>query len=313
MGFDPADDGNDGFGLVAVLVFMLIVSAVVVPFALTARTRLMIAGNEMEHERLSMVADGLVNVVASELFDDQAATKLPQNAEPARCHSGQFSYELTIQDHSGLIDLNAASDQLLTQGVASLGFAPQTAGEIAKAIVTFRGPPNAFAAGVQPQSSLGPRQNKFAAFESVSELQEFSALAAIPLRDLYGAFTVDLKQGSIALAKAPRRLRTIVTGTSPDGQQDGQQEGQQEGQPGGEDNGGTVYTVEVTARRDGSGIVGQAGLVVEKSPLMATGFRRVSSMPAAEIGAAEPTASAPTTACDRLFGGAVAQLLGQWS
>ncbi|TGQ73017.1 general secretion pathway protein GspK [Mesorhizobium sp. M00.F.Ca.ET.186.01.1.1] len=303
MASDPTDDGNEGFGLVAVLVFMLIVSAVVAPFALTARTRLMIAGNEMEHERLSMVADGLVNVVASELFDGSAAQKLPQNAEPARCHSGQFSFDLTVQDHSGLIDLNAASDQLLTQGVASFGFPPQMAEEIAKAIVTFRGPPNAFAAGTQPQSSLGPRQNKFAPFESVSELQEFSALASIPLRDLYGAFTVDLKQGSIVLAKAPKRLRTLVTGTSPNGQQDGQQE----------NSGGTVYTIEVTARRDGSGITGQAGMVVEKSALIDTGFRRVSSMPAAEIGAAGSTASVPTIACDRLFGSAVAQILARWS
>jgi len=260
----------------------------------------MIASNETEHQRLSMVADGLVNVVASELFEGSATIKLPQNAEPARCHAGHFNFDLRIQDHRGLIDLNAANDELLTQGVASFGFNPQAAAEIGKAIVTFRGPPNAFAAAAQPRSSLGPSQNKFAAFESVSELQEFSALASIPLRDLYDVFTVNLRQGSIVLAKAPKRLRNFVNTGSQDSQPDGS-----------DDSGGAVYTIEVIARRDGSGIAGQAGFVVEKSALAGAGFIRVSRMPAVEVDEVGP--ATPTITCDGLFGGAVAQTLGRWS
>ncbi|TPM16327.1 general secretion pathway protein GspK [Mesorhizobium sp. B2-3-5] len=302
MVFDSTRDENEGFALVAVLVFMLIVSAVVVPFALSARTRLMIASNEMEHDRLSMVADGLVNVVASELFDGSAVKGVPLDAEPARCRSGHLSFDLRVQDHRGLIDLNAASDTLLTQGMASFGFDPQKAEEIAKAIVTSRGPPNAFASNIQPQSSLGPKQNKFAAFESVSELQEFSALASIPLRDLYDVFTVNLKQGSIVLADAPKRLRNVIDGGSHDYQAVGQDK-----------SGGTVYTVEIAARRDGSGVTGQAGLVVEKSSLMAAGFRRVSRMPAVETDDGGPTPLVPTASCDLFFGSGVAQILARWS
>ncbi|WP_217568736.1 general secretion pathway protein GspK [Mesorhizobium sp. GbtcB19] len=297
---DRSADKKAGFALVAVLVFMLIVSAIVAPFALTARSRLMIAANDTEQQRLVMVADGLVNVVAGELFDGSATSKLPQNARPARCHAGHFSFELSVQDHRGLIDLNAASDELLAQGVASFGFDPQMAGEIAKAIVTFRSPPNAFAAGAQPRSSLGPPQNKFAGFESVSELQEFSALAAIPLRDLYAVFTVDLKQGAIVLAKAPSRLRNFVNTAS---------QGEQPADP--NKNGGSLYTVEVTARRDGSGITGQAGFVIEKSALAATRFIRISRIPAAEIYG--PAASVSSISCDALFGTAAAQILARWS
>ncbi|TGR84234.1 general secretion pathway protein GspK [Mesorhizobium sp. M2D.F.Ca.ET.223.01.1.1] len=293
-------DNDAGFALVAVLVFMLIVSAIVVPFAMTARSQLMIASNETEQQRLAMVADGLVNVVASELFDGSATSKLPQNAQPARCHAGHFSFELSVQDHRGLIDLNAANDQLLAQGLASFGFDPRMAGEIAKAIVTFRSPPNPFAGGTQPRSSLGPSRNKFAAFESVSELQEFSALASIPLRDLYAVFTVDLKQGAIVSAKAPNRLRGFVNTAS---------QAEQPADP--DKNGGSLYTIEVTARRDGSGIAGHAGFVVERSALAATGFVRLSRMPAAEIDS--PAASVPAIGCDGLFGTAVAQILARWS
>ncbi|TIX95002.1 MAG: general secretion pathway protein GspK, partial [Mesorhizobium sp.] len=65
MNGDRGDDesASAGFSLVAVLVFMLIVSAIVVPFAVTAKTRLMIANNEVEQERLSLLAEGLVNVM----------------------------------------------------------------------------------------------------------------------------------------------------------------------------------------------------------------------------------------------------------
>ncbi|TGP85417.1 MULTISPECIES: general secretion pathway protein GspK [unclassified Mesorhizobium] len=298
MVFDRSADKSAGFALVAVLVFMLIVSAIVAPFALTARSRLMIAANETEQQRLAMAADGLVNVVAGELFD--GTSKLPQNAQPTRCHAGHFSFELSVQDHRGLIDLNAADDELLAEGLASFGFDPLMAGEIAKAIVTFRSPPHAFAAGAQPRSSLGPSQNKSAAFESVSELQEFSALASIPLRDLYAVFTVDLKQGAIVLAKAPNRLRNFINTAL------------QAEQPADSDkNRGSLYTVEVTARRDGSGIAGHAGFVVERSALAATGFVRLSRMPAAEIDS--PAASVLVIGCDGLFGTAVAQILARWS
>ena len=69
------ESASSGFSLVAVLVFMLIVSAIVVPFAVTAKTRLMIANNEVEQERLSLLAEGLGNVVASELTGEQAMQK----------------------------------------------------------------------------------------------------------------------------------------------------------------------------------------------------------------------------------------------
>ena len=107
---DP-ESSTAGFSLVAVLVFMLIVSTIVVPFAVTARTRLMIANNELEQERLSLLAEGLGNVVASELTGEQATPKLPLDSTPAACRSGKYSFVLRVQDHGGLIDLNGADDR----------------------------------------------------------------------------------------------------------------------------------------------------------------------------------------------------------
>lgn len=64
------ENASSGFSLSAVLVFMLIVSAIIVPFAVTAKTQLMIANNEVEQERLRLIAEGVGNVVASQLTGD---------------------------------------------------------------------------------------------------------------------------------------------------------------------------------------------------------------------------------------------------
>ncbi|MER8522702.1 general secretion pathway protein GspK [Mesorhizobium sp. M1076] len=288
--------GSAGFSLVAVLVFMLIVSAIVVPFAVTAKTRLMIANNEVEQERLSLLAEGLANVVSSELADGFATEKLPPDSTPAACRSGEFTFDVRIQDHSGLIDLNAADADLLSLGFASLGFNQQTSEELAEAAIQFRGSINAFAAQDEPATAVGPAQNKQAPFESVSELQEFSALATTPLHDLHDVFTVFSKRGTLSLDHAPSRLRTVVAGASGSGLSITQ--GATEA---------STYSVEVTARRDGSGITGQAGFVIEKFPASAAGFRRLSGSPVAEI----PDLAATTSSgnCVALFGTEAAQIL----
>ncbi|MER9470749.1 general secretion pathway protein GspK [Mesorhizobium sp. M0482] len=293
-------NGSAGFSLVAVLVFMLIVSAIVVPFAVTAKTRLMIANNEIEQERLSLLAEGLANVVSSELANGSRTEKLPLDSSPTACRSGKFTFDVRIQDHSGLIDLNAADAHLLSLGLASLGFDRQTAEELAGAAIQFRGGPNAFATQAEPAASVGPPENKQAPFESVSELEEFSALASTPLHDLYDVFTVFSKRGTLSLDRAPSRLRTVVAGASTSG--DSITQGASEA---------SAYSVQVTARRDGSGITGQAGFVIEKFPASAAGFRRLSRSPAAVITKLAATTSSGN--CDALFGTAIAQILRGWA
>ncbi|WP_322414109.1 hypothetical protein [Mesorhizobium huakuii] len=80
---------SSGFALVAVLVFLLIVSAITSSFALTAWTRLKIASNETESERLGLLAEGLTNVLAARLSGDGADFDLPLNFEPVSCAVGE--------------------------------------------------------------------------------------------------------------------------------------------------------------------------------------------------------------------------------
>ena len=114
------ESASAGFSLVAVLVFMLIVSAIVVPFAVTAKTRLMIANNEVEQERLSLLAEGLGNVVASELTGGSETKKSCRWISRRPRAGREISASIVrVQDHGGLIDLNAADDTLLALGLRS--------------------------------------------------------------------------------------------------------------------------------------------------------------------------------------------------
>jgi general secretion pathway protein K len=266
-----AESASAGFSLVAVLVFMLIVSAIVVPFAVTAKTRLMIANNEVEQERLSLLAEGLGNVVASALTGGSGAEKFPLDSTPTACQSGEFSFNVRVQDHGGLIDLNAADESLLALGFAALGFGQQPSDELAKAAIRFRDTAKLFAGLPQSRSAVGPAEDKQAPFESVSELQEFSALSSIQLQTLDGVFTVNSKRGTISADRAPGRLRAALASGSDASVV------QASAEP-------SAYTVDVVVRRDGSGIAGEAGFIIEKSATGAA-FSRVARSPATEAGA----------------------------
>ncbi|WP_095198077.1 hypothetical protein [Mesorhizobium carmichaelinearum] len=291
------DSGGAGFSLVAVLVFMLIVSAIVVPFAVTAKTRLMIANNEVEQERLSLLAEGLGNVVASALTGGSGGQKFPLDSTPTSCRSGEFGFTVRVQDHGGLIDLNAADESLLELGFAALGFEQQPSDELAKAAIRFRDTAKLFAGLPQSRSAVGPAEDKQAPFESVSELQEFSALASIQLQNLNAVFTVNSKRGTISADRAPGRLRAALASGSDAAVVHASAEP-------------SAYTVDVVVRRDGAGIMGEAGFIIEKSPTGAA-FSRVARSPAIEAGAFPPVAG--TADCEMLFGTEAAQILRRWS
>lgn len=292
------DSASSGFSLVAVLVFMLIVSAIVVPFAVTAKTRLMIANNELEQERLSLLAEGLGNVVASELTGGSGAKTFPLDSTLAACREGDFSFDVRVQDHDGLIDLNTADDQLLALGFVSLGFQRERAQALAKATIRFRDNATLFAGQPQSRNPVGPPQDKQAPFESVSELQEFPALASMPLQTLHAVFTVNSKRGTISTDRAPNRLRAALAGGSSASVTEAPADA-------------SAYTVDVVVRRDGSGITAEAGFIIERSPLSPTAFQRVARSPLSAATALPPAIG--TAGCEVLFGAEAARILRGWS
>lgn len=205
---------SSGFALVAVLVFLLIVSAITSTFALTAWTRLKIASNETESQRFGLLAEGLTNVLAARLSSAGPDIGLPLNFEPVSCVVGDLTVVMRLQGHSGLIDLNAADHNLLAQGFASLGVDPEMSNWLAIAVEYSRSGASIFAA-VATQKVEVAGGFKHAPFESVAELQDFSRLRSISLPDLYSTFTVNSRRGDLVVSRAGPTLASFAkAGTS---------------------------------------------------------------------------------------------------
>lgn len=134
-------DAEAGFALLMVLLFLLAVTAIVAPLVLGARTELLLASNKLQQERLETIADGLLTVLAREL----AASPLePRNeeikarSEPLRCRSTNYLIEARIQDQRGLIGINSAPAELLSEGFRALDFPSGDIAELTEALVAYR-------------------------------------------------------------------------------------------------------------------------------------------------------------------------------
>ncbi|BCG80469.1 general secretion pathway protein GspK [Mesorhizobium sp. 113-3-3] len=280
-----------GFALVAVLVFLLIVSAITSTFALTAWTRLKMAANETESQRLGLLAEGLTNVLAARLSGDGADLRLPLNFEPVSCTVGDLAVVTRVQGHSGLIDLNAADHNLLAQGFASLGVDSEMSNRLAIAVEYSRSGASIFAAAAQEKIEVAGGF-KHAPFEAVAELQDFSGLRTIPLLDLYRTFTVNSRRGSLITSRANPVLASIVKVGTPAGEKTPEQ----------------AFTIAISVSRRGSPIAGAAGYVFESRAGEHAGLQRIAAYP--EIAADEAGAKRGAVGgCDEVFGAPVAGML----
>jgi general secretion pathway protein K len=206
-------DEDGGFALVAVLLFLLLVAAIVTPFAVAARTNLLVVANRGQQDRLNELADAVLTMVAIRQFSAAGGTQVfPLNSTPVACDVSGYSVTAELQDQIGLIDLNAADSTTLATGIESLGMPLEQATAIADAIVDYRSyEPQTTKQGASIQILGG---TKHGPFEAVIELSDFRPLQDIPPADLYRTFTVHSRKGVVNLSQAPRRLAVILKGAA---------------------------------------------------------------------------------------------------
>lgn len=196
---DHSRSGNAGFSLVPVQGFLLVASAVVAPFALVAKIKLMIASNNAERERLSLLAIGLVHKLGAEEGDDQLAV----TGSLAVCRLADLTIEVLVQARDGLIDLNAADPALMSLGLKALGLPVEEASKIALSIVEFRASSRAFPrteVSNHPEPIGGPKHAPF------SELHDILPSGFVTSK-LYEIFTVNSKSGTGSLRHATGLLQ----------------------------------------------------------------------------------------------------------
>ncbi|NTF83714.1 hypothetical protein [Rhizobium rhizogenes] len=182
---------QSGFALVAVLGLVLVASAILVPFSISARLRALTAENALRSFRYSRIEKTLSLHVAGQLATRRkhGDIDIPQADGMSRCDLGEYSITLGVQDHAGLIDLNKAGIPLLNIGFQALGFSEENASTLALATDNYRRPDRQ-AERELPAELVGETGYKHAAFEDVIELQDLVALQLVSPAAIANVFTV---------------------------------------------------------------------------------------------------------------------------
>lgn len=201
----PQSEG--GFALVIVLSFLLIAATVTTPFLISARLDALVSRNNGQTTRDKILLTGLTKVAALRYFE---RTQTSLRARHISCALDPATITFSIQDHSGLIDLNAASPEVLSVGFASLGLAPGIAATLANHVVEYRS-----LAPATPPASPARNGYKHAWFEHVSELQDLMVPAFPTAKHVDEVFTVHSGTGTVDRAAASPRLLAALELVSP--------------------------------------------------------------------------------------------------
>lgn len=211
----------DGFALLAVLGFLMLVSSLLIMFTTSTRVKLLTSNTRYNEARLGYAAEAINAVIARKIAADVAAAHGHSawvSGVSVRCSIGRAELYTRVQPHSGLIDLNTASQDLLQVGFAALQFDAADASSLARAVTQYRLAGSlsdpADQAAVPIEAGL-----KHGSFEDVSELNDFAAMRRLSLGDLAGAFTVHGKRSTLDMRAAPAAITNVVAGMSPDSAQ----------------------------------------------------------------------------------------------
>jgi hypothetical protein len=204
---DKKVKSDAGFALFVVLSFLLIATSVTVPFLMNSKISALVSRNTVQTTREKELLRGILLVTALRYYElYQIRQSRPVRA--VSCVFPEISLSLNIQDHSGLIDLNAASADLLSLGFLSYDLPSLTALRLAETVVRFR---SVDAAISSPENGLAVRNGyKNALFEDVEELHDLLVAANTPIANLHHVFTVQSGTGTIDAATAPKQLLAVI-------------------------------------------------------------------------------------------------------
>ncbi|MBB3743101.1 general secretion pathway protein K [Rhizobium sp. BK591] len=202
--------GDDGFALLAVLAFLLLFAALLLPFSSAARLAALTSSHEFEHTRLSYAAEAANAYVAAKLASDhswKSSVGRDAGADGMSCRIKDLTLTLRLINHAGLIDLNVAATSTIAAGLAALGLDDRQAGAVANSIVAFRSPQRGTALPIGPEPSFGL---KHAPLEDVVELLDFAEMRRFTPEQLSEIFTVDSHSAFIDRDLASKPLQSIL-------------------------------------------------------------------------------------------------------
>lgn len=195
---EQTDCPQSGFALIAVLLFLLVATAIITPMVLAARTDFLLSSRDYLNTRQSIVSESVLNIINWELasLGVEKNEALALNSEPMQMVCGDYAITIAIQDQAGLVDINAAPERLLQAGFQALGFSGNEASSLSKLAIAYREPK---IGNTVPPRNADELTNglKHFGFEAIEEIYEFPGFAKMPPGRLSQVFTVFTKQATI--------------------------------------------------------------------------------------------------------------------
>jgi general secretion pathway protein K len=205
-----------GFALLVVIWGLGAITLLVVSFSTTSRLRLQTAFNIAGAARAQSIAAAAADLAVLSLAEGRMvkngpSAAAPQDGAPSFCVIDEAVVAIAIEDESGKVDLNTASETLLQDMLTGLlGMAPEQSGGIAHAIVEFRAPPEN---DLLRSSTDGmPFAPKHAAFQTALELDQVAGIDAATFRALLPYVTVNSRSEGIDPHVAPPALFAALLG-----------------------------------------------------------------------------------------------------
>lgn len=206
-----------GIALVLVLWATTLLTVIAASFVFSMRTDTLLAQNLSASARAQATADAGVQRALYEL--SKPGTDPQRWKGNGAAHGWEFGgakINITIQDVSGKIDLNSASDSLLLGLLKSTGLDEGQSGALLDAIVDWRDGDDLRringAEAAEYQAAGLKYQPANAPFETTDELQRVLGMTPELYAQLAGALTVDSHQSGINAAIASRQVLLALPG-----------------------------------------------------------------------------------------------------
>lgn len=204
----PADR-RDGFTLIGVLVFCLILIPVCASLAQSSRNFAHAARGDVDAFRQEFLAAGIAEAIAARIGSDRSLFER-MNGKWLACNFADYQVTASVRDHDGKIDLNNAGSELLIAGFEATGLN----GDKARLLQQFTEASRSNGSIPREISELVAKVSlKHAPFEHVDELQDVVAALDVPAIDMARFFTISRGvaniEGSTAPAELQARLRTM--------------------------------------------------------------------------------------------------------
>lgn len=204
----PSD--REGFTLIGVLVFCMILMPICASLARASRDLAYAVHRDVDDAKLEFLAGGIADAVAARLGSDRRLFDQLNGRWLTCIISGKVA-ALSIRDHDGKIDLNNASSELLIVGFEAAGVEHEEARLLQAFVEASR------SNGTTPReiSDLTSKVGlKHAPFEHVDELRDALSALGSKAGGLDRFFTVDSGvanvEQSTAAPELRARLRTLV-------------------------------------------------------------------------------------------------------